>query len=137
MARIVALIVAATLAAAPAAGLAAAPPDPTQSPFQQAPSQNQVGEQPEPTPTPAPREVDDGSIGGREALLIGVGVVALIGGIWVVISRDAKRATAGLVRSGDGALGEGRGGSATRAARRTRRLSAAERRRRRRGRAAK
>jgi hypothetical protein len=142
MARIVVLIVVGVLAAAPAAGVAAAPPpDPTQSPFQQAPPQNQIEEQPgetqAPAPAPAPQQtqLDDGSIGGTELLLIGVGIVALIGGIWFVIARDAKRVTAGRVPAADGGGLGGR--SATRASRRSRRLSAAERRRRKRGRATK
>jgi hypothetical protein len=133
MARIVVLMSLAVLAAPPAAALAAAaPPEPQQAPFQQAPAQNEVGEQPVPTPAPAP-QVDDGSVGTREALLIGAGMVALIGGIWFVISRDAKRATAGRLP----AAGDSPGGRATRASRRSRRLTAAERRRRKRGRAAK
>lgn len=140
MARIVAIVVLAALAATPAAALAkGGPPEPQQSPFQQAPaqSQNQVGEQPEPTPAPAPTTqttVDDGSLSARETLLIGLGIAALIGGIWFVISRDARRATGGRVRAA-GAPSDGRGGSATRAAHRSRKLSAEERRRRKRGRA--
>jgi hypothetical protein len=127
MARIVALLVVAVLAAAPLA--AAAAPEPQQSPLQQAPAppQNQVGEQPAPTQAPQQAPVEDGSIGGREALLVGVGIVALIGGIWFVISRDAKRATAGLKPAH----------SAPRASRGSRRRSAAERKRRKRGRATK
>ena len=139
MARIVALVVVAVLAAAPAAGVAAIPPpEPQQSPFQQtpAPTQNAVGEQPLPAaPAPTQQTVDNGSLDGRETLLIAVGVVALIGGIWFVISRDAKRVTAGRLPSRDDPLAAGRGGSATRAARRSRRLSTEERRRRKRGRA--
>ena len=139
MARIVALLIVAVIAAAPAAALAAATADPAQSPFQQAPAptQDQVGGQPvQPAQTQSPQQqtsADEGSVSGKEALLIGVGIVALIGGIWVVIARDAKRATAGRVSAADGGLG----GSATRASRRGRRLSAAERRRRKRGRATK
>jgi len=135
MARIVALLVIAVLAAAPAAGLAAATTDPTQSPFQQqapAPTQNQVGEVPAQTQAPATQtSADNGSISGWDGLLIGAGIVALIGGIWFVIARDAKRATAGRVPAADSGLG----GSATRASRRSRRMSAAERKRRKRGRA--
>jgi hypothetical protein len=136
MARIVALMAAALLAAAPAATSVAAapPPEPQQSPFQQAPRQNQVGEQPTTqAPASAQTQADDGSIGAGQGLLIGAGIVALIGGIWFVIARDARRVTAGRVPSADGSPG----GSATRASRRSRRLSAAERRRRKRGRAAK
>jgi hypothetical protein len=132
MARIVALMTVAVLAAAPAATAAAVdgPPEPQGSPFQQAPapSQNQVGEQPGQTEAPPQTPVDDGSVGGREALLIAVGIIALIGGIWFVIARDAKRATVGRVPAT---------GGATRASRRGRRPSAAERKRRKRGRATK
>src|SRR4051794_5215437 len=138
MARTLALLVLAALVASPAAALGAAPAQ-QQSPFEQAAAQSQapVVQQ---TPTPAPTtqtEADSGSLGTRDALLVAAGIAALIGGIWFVIARDAKRATAGHVRADDGALGEGRGGSATRAGRRSRRLSAAERRRRKRGRATK
>jgi glucose/arabinose dehydrogenase len=140
MLRIVALLVLAALAAPPAAALAAAPAQ--QQPLQQqapAPSQNQAGEQTTtPTPTPAPTtqtQADSSSFGKRDLLLVAAGIVVLIGGIWFVIARDAKRATAGHVRPADSALGEGRGGSATRSARRSRRLSADERKRRKRGRA--
>jgi len=133
MARIVALMAVAVLAATPAAALAAAAqPEPQQAPLQQGANQNEVGEQPIPAPAPAP-QVDDGSIGGREALLIGVGIVALIGGIWFVISRDAKRATADRLPTAGGPTGE----RPARASRRSRRLTPAERKRRKRGRAAK
>jgi hypothetical protein len=140
MVRIVALLVLAAFAATPAAALGAAPAQ-QQSPLQQqapAQSQNQVGEQTTPTPAPAPTtqtQANDTSFGARDALLVAVGLAVLIGGIWFVIARDAKRATAGRVRTADSALGDGRGGSATRSARRSRRLSADERRRRKRGRA--
>lgn len=143
MVRIAALLAVTALTALtamPAAALAAAPAQ--QQPFQQqapAPSQNQVGEQTTtPAPAPAPTtqtQADTSSFGARDVLLVVVGIVALIGAIWFVIARDAKRATAGHVRPADSALGEGRGGSATRSARRSRRLSADERKRRKRGRA--
>ena len=137
MPRIVALLVLAVLAAAPAVGSAATTTDPTQSPFQQqtpASPQNQVGEAPTQTQAPPQQtSADNGSISGREGLLVGAGIVALIGGIWFVIARDAKRVTGGRVPAADSGLG----GSATRASRRSRRLSAAERRRRKRGRATK
>jgi glucose/arabinose dehydrogenase len=137
MPRIVALLVLAALAAMPAAALGVAPAQ--QSPLQQqapAQSQNQVGEQTTPTPAPTTQtEANSGSLSARDVLLVAVGIAALIGGIWFVIARDAKRATAGRVRTADSALGDGRGGSATRSARRSRRLSADERRRRKRGRA--
>jgi|SRR5215207_1863241 len=144
MVRFVALLVLAALAAMPAAALGATATQGQQSPFQQAPaqSQNDVGEQttPTPTPTPAPvtqTEADSGSLSTRDGILIVIGIAALIGGIWFVIARDAKRATGGHVRTTDSALGDSRGGSATRAGRRSRRLSSAERKRRKRGRATK
>jgi hypothetical protein len=102
------------------------------------PTQDQVGAQTTPAPAPAQTsqtEADSGSLGARDALLVAAGIAALIGGIWFVIARDARRATAGHVRTVDSAVGDGRGGSATRSARRTRRLSADERKRRKRGRA--
>jgi glucose/arabinose dehydrogenase len=141
MARIVALLVLAALTATPSAALGATATQDQQSPFQQAPAQTQ-DQQPaaQTTPAPAPvtqTEVDSGSLSTRDGLLIAVGIAALIGGIWFVIARDAKRATAGHVRTTDSALGDGRGGSATRSARRSRRLSSAERKRRKRGRATK
>jgi hypothetical protein len=129
MARIVAIVVAVMLAATPAAALAADPPALLQdTATQQAPVPVQQ------TPT-TQTTVDDGSIGTGELLLIGLGIAVLFGGIWFVISRDARRATAGRIRTVDGGMGEGRGGNATRAGHRTRRLSAAERKRRKRGRA--
>jgi hypothetical protein len=148
MARIVALIVVAALAAMPAGALAAsrggARRQPAPAPTQQAPAAEQPLLQntvPQEAPAPVQQapttqtEADSGSIGGGELLLIAAVIVALIGAIWFVIARDAKRVTAGRVRTADGDLGSGRGGSATRAARRSRRLSADERRRRKRGRA--
>jgi|SRR5215213_1081487 len=139
MPRIVALLALAALAAVtPAAALAAAPVQ-QQTPLQQqapTPTQNQVGESTTTAPAPSTQtEADSGSLGTREALLVAVGIAALIGGIWFVIARDARRATTGHVRTSDSSVGDGRGGSATRSARRTRRLSADERRRRKRGRA--
>jgi len=136
MARFVALTVVAALAAAPAAAVAATNPLlPTPAPQQQAPAQTQAPA-PAQTQTRAPVQNTDpnGSLAGWQVALLGLGVVALIGGIWIVIARDAKRATGGRVRTADAAPS---GASATRAARRTRKLSAAERRRRKRGRAAK
>jgi hypothetical protein len=141
MVRIVALLIVGVLAALPAASMAAtAAPEPQQSPFQQTPaqSQNQVGEQQAPVQAPAPSsqtEADSGSIGTGQGILIALGIAALIGGIWFVIARDARRATAGRVRTAGGAVADGRSGSATRAGHRSRRMSAEERKRRKRGRA--
>ncbi|MFL5817227.1 MAG: hypothetical protein ACJ76L_06455 [Conexibacter sp.] len=141
MARIVALLVLAAFAATPSSALGKTAAQEQQSPFQQqapAPTQDQVGAQTTPAPAPAQTsqtEADSGSLSTRDGLLIAVGIVALIGGIWFVIARDAKRATAGHIRTSDSGLGDGRGGSATRSARRNRRLSADERKRRKRGRA--
>jgi len=135
MARIVALMAVAVLAATPAAALAAGG---ARSLLQDNAAQQQPAPAPvQTTPVPQPTRVESGSIGARETLLIALGVVALIGGIWFAIARDARRATAGRLPSQADAPGSGRGGSATRAARRGRRLSAEERRRRRRGRATK
>ena len=140
MVRIVTLSLLVALAAMPAAALGAAPAQ-QQSPLQQqapAPTQDQVGAQTTPAPAQTSQtEADSGSLSTRDGILIAVGIVALIGGIWFVIARDAKRATAGHIRATDSALGEGRGGSATRSSRRSRRLSSAERKRHKRGRAAK
>jgi len=134
MARFVALMAVAALAVAPAAAVAASNPLlPAPAPQQQAPQQAPA---PAPAQTQAPVQNTDpnGSLAGWQVVLIGLGVIALIGGIWIVIVRDAKRATAGRVRAADAAP---RGASATRAGRRSRKLSAEERRRRKRGRAAK
>ena len=62
MARIVALLVVAVIAAVPATALAAAATNPTQTPFQQqapAPTQNQVGEVPAQTQAPAQQTSSD------------------------------------------------------------------------------
>jgi len=140
MVRIVALMVVAALAATPAAALAASTsaPSPAQSLLGTPPATTPTQEQPVQQQAPAQQTqttVDSGSISGPQVILIALAVVALIGGIWVAISRDARRATAGRVRSADPELLGGRGGSATRAARRSRKLSAAEKQRRKRGRA--
>ncbi len=134
MVRIVALIIVAALAAAPAAASAAASTNPFTPPAQQQNTPQEAPPQQQPRqPAPQP-STSSGSISGAQGVMIAIAVVALIGGIWIAISRDARRVTAGRVRSGDEALG-GRGGSATRAGRRSRKLSADERRRRKRGRA--
>jgi len=141
MVRIVALMAVAALAATPAAALAAAPAaTPAQSllgtpPQQQAPAPAQEPAQQQ-APAQQPQTTTErGSLSGAQVLLIALAVVALIGGIWFAIARDARRATAGRVRAADAELLGGRGGSATRAARRSRKLSAAEKQRRKRGRA--
>ena len=137
MARIVAMIVVVALAAMPAGALGAAgegleAPVPAQ---EQPLLQNQVQEAPAPEPEPveAPPSASESRIGPRTLLLVAAAVAALIGGIWFVIARDARRATAGRLRT-QTAGGDG-GGNATRASRRSRKLSASERRRRKRGRA--
>jgi hypothetical protein len=144
MTRIAALLAVLALAAAPAAApvVSSASAAGIAQQQQEQPggqllqdSATQPAPQPQQAPAQQTTELDSGSIGWGDLLLIGLGIVALIGGIWFVIARDARRATAGRVRTGDAELGGGRGGSATRAARRTRRLSAEERRRRKRGRA--
>ncbi len=146
MVRFVAIVVAAALAAIPAAALGASAGGSQQqtplgqqqqhSPLQDtAPQQGPAPVQQQQQLPASQTEANSGSLSGRDVLLIGIAIVALIGGIWFVIARDAKRVTAGRLRTSDGAVGEGRGGSATRAARRNRRLSAEERKRRKRGRA--
>lgn len=135
MARIVAMMVVAALAAMPAAafGGTAEPglrpaPDPSLL-------QNQIGEAAAQQPAPAaPTRTDDGVFGTGELALVGVAVVALMGGVWLAIARDARRAAArrrAQPAGGDPRLSRR---SPTRA-RRARRLSAAERRRRKRSRA--
>lgn len=137
MARINAVIVVAALAAMPAGALGADGGG-LEAPVAPAPQQPLLQDQPQEAPAPAPEQGPpseaESRIGPRDLLLVGGAIAALIGGIWYVIARDARRATAGRLRA-QAAGGEGAGGSATRAARRTRRLSAAERRRRKRGRA--
>jgi hypothetical protein len=123
MARIVAIMVVAVLAAMPAAA-AAAP-----APQQQSPVQQQPVPAPAPQPVPGPEST---TFGPGTLLLIGLVIAALIGGIWFVIARDARRATAGR---GHAQPGGDAGRSATRSARRSRKPSAAERQRRKRGRA--
>ncbi|MBB4663300.1 hypothetical protein [Conexibacter arvalis] len=139
MHRFVALIaVVAALAALPAAALA------QDNPFlpdsgQQTPRQNTP-------PPPAPVEEDrgdDGDLGPGVAIGVGVIVVALIAGIWIAISRDARGAapdrrrqhTARTEPDADLRATPGsRGRHATRA-RRGRKPSKQEQKRRKRGRA--
>ena len=110
------------------------------APAQQAPAQQAPAQQ-APTPTPvAPTTTGNGGgISNGQVALLSLAAVALIAGIWMVIVRDARRATAGRVRTGrsrrddDGAVRTG--GSATKASHRSRKLSAAEKQRRKRGKA--
>jgi hypothetical protein len=132
MARIVATMVVVALAATPAGALGATELTPEPAP-QQPLLQNPVQEAPEPEPAPAPSSTTESRIGPGTLLIVGGAILALIGGIWFVIARDAKRATAGRLRT-QTAGGE-TGGNPTRAGHRSRRLSSAERRRRKRGRA--
>jgi hypothetical protein len=138
MARIAALIVVALLTAMPAAAVAATNPfvpAPQQAPQNAAPTQA-------PAPTPAPVTTttsNDGGISDGQVALLSLAGVALIVGIWMIIMRDARRATAGRVNTGrsrrddDGTVRTG--GRATKAAHRSRKLSPAERQRRKRGKA--
>jgi hypothetical protein len=135
MARFVALAIVAALAAAPAMGAVAIAADPQPNPFLPAPEP--TGGQ-EPVPQEAPvvptTSQDDGRIGDGTLVLLLIGAGGLLGGIWVVISRDARRATAGRVGPRDGAL-EAAAARGSRAPARSRKVSPAERRRRKRGRA--
>jgi hypothetical protein len=77
----------AVLAAAPAGALA------QDNPFLPDQSQPQQQQQQPVTPAPPPPDDsnDDGDLSPLAVLAIGAAVVLLIGGIWVVISRDARR----------------------------------------------
>ncbi|HMJ03320.1 MAG TPA: hypothetical protein VK506_10290 [Conexibacter sp.] len=139
MARIVAMMVVVALAAMPAGALGATgggltPQPAPEQPLLQPPPQEEA---PAPAPVEGPPSEAESRIGPATLLLVGLGIVALIGGIWFAIARDARRMTGGRVRTqaAGGDSGLGAGGSTTRAARRSRKLSSAERRRRRRGRA--
>jgi hypothetical protein len=91
MIRLAALLAAATLAVAPAAASAQLN-DPFSPPVQQ---QAPAAPQPNQPPTPAPvedRDDGDGS-GPGVAIAIGLITVALIGGIWFAITRDARQHT--------------------------------------------
>jgi hypothetical protein len=140
MARIVAMMVVVALAAMPAGALGATGELTPQPAPEQPLLQNRVQEAPAPAPAPAPEvppSETESRIGPGELLLVGLAIALLIGGVWYAIARDARRATAGRIRTQTAAGGDGLGGggSATRAARRSRKLSSAERRRRKRGRA--
>jgi len=139
MHRIVALIaVVAALVALPATALAQdANPFLPDTP---APQQNTP-------PPPAPVEEDggdDGDLGGGVVIGIGIAVVALIGGIWFAITRDARRAAPQHRRphtartepdAAARATPGSRGRHATRVAARGRKHSKQEQKRRKRGRA--
>lgn len=135
MARIAAIVVAAALAATPAAAVAA-----QSNPFlpQEAPQEAPSTPQQAPPPAPVQQTDTDASLGGATVFAIALGIAGLLGGIWYVISRDARRATAGRTRmrtASDDPLAAPQGRSPTRAAPRSRKISAAERKRRKRGRA--
>lgn len=91
MSRLVALAaVLVALAAAPAGALAQ--DNPFLPPLQQ---QQTPSQQPSTPPTPAPVEERDDGDGTGPGLTIAIAAitVALIGGIWFAITRDARRAT--------------------------------------------
>lgn len=139
MHRLVALIaVVAALVALPATALA------QDNPFlpdsgQSAPRQNTP-----PPPAPVEDRSDDSDLGAGTVVAIGLAVVALIGGIWFAITRDARTA-AGDERRAHTARTEpdaaaratpgSRGRHATRSGSRGRKLSKREQARRKRGRA--
>jgi hypothetical protein len=140
MPRFVALIaVVAALVAFPAAALA------QDNPF--VPDAGQPAPQQNTPPPPAPVDEDggdDGDMGGGVVIGVGIAVVALIGGIWFAITRDARNAvpqhrrphTARAEPDADARATPGsRGRHATRAAPRGRKHSKQEQARRKRGRA--
>jgi hypothetical protein len=71
---------------------------------------------------------------GTEGLLIGIGALALLGGVAIFIWRDSRR-HAGVRQSYTAAEALGGGRSGSKAPQKSRKLSQAERRRRKRGRA--
>jgi hypothetical protein len=71
---------------------------------------------------------------GTEGLLIGIGALALLGGVGLFIWRDSRR-HAGVRQSYTAAEALGGGRSGSKAPQKSRKLSQAERRRRKRGRA--
>lgn len=90
MSRLVALAaVLAVLAATPAAALA------QDNPFLPPLQQQTPSQQPSTPPTPAPVEQRDDGDGLDPSVTIAIALitVALIGGIWFAITRDARRAT--------------------------------------------
>jgi hypothetical protein len=134
MLRLAAIVaVAVALAAMPAAALA------VQNPFLPQPQTQAPPEQPAPAPAPAPTQEDEpGDLSGATVVVAANGLAARFGVIWVMIIRDARRATAGrsrvrTSRTDPDLAGGARGGNRTQP--RGRRLSPAERRRRKRGRA--
>jgi uncharacterized protein HemX len=135
MVRLVAILLAAALLAVlPARALAATQTNPF-LPQQEQPQPSQVEEVPPPA---APVQQQDTGLDSGTATLLIVAAVALIAGIWVAITRDARRATAGRVRTRTARADPfevPQGASPTRTARKTRKQSPAERRRRKRGRA--
>jgi hypothetical protein len=138
MSRLVALLVVAlALSASPALGAAAPQANPF-LPQQEAPqgAQEPVPQQQAPVQQ-APTTSADTGIGSGTILLVVIGLIALVGGIWVVIMRDARRATEGRVRVRTSRTDDPdvarRSGS--RPPPRSRKPSPAERRRRKRGRA--
>jgi len=130
MLRLAAIVaVAAALAAMPAAALA------VQNPFLPQPQTQAPPEQQAPAPAPV-QEDQPGDLSGATVVVAAIGLAALFGVIWVMIIRDARRATAGRSRVRTSRTDPDAGGrSGTRAPPRGRRLSPAERRRRKRGRA--
>src|SRR5829696_5208827 len=99
MARFIVMLVV-VLAAMPVAAVAAPAPQP--NPFLPQPQQEEVpqNQAPQQAPVaPAPTSVqDDGGLSSGTATLGIIVAIRLIGGIWFVIARDARRATAGRVR---------------------------------------
>jgi hypothetical protein len=137
MARLATIVAVVALLAASPAAIAAAPQP---NPFLPGAGAQQGAQEPvQPQQAPvqqAPTQSTDNGIGSGTIALVVIGLIALIGGIWVVIMRDARRATAGRVRTRTSRTDPDVGRrSGSRPPPRSRKPSPAERRRRQRGRA--
>jgi len=118
---------------APAAAGAATATSPFAPGVPSSPSQVQTTTTAPPVVLTTPSTSGTGGLSSGDALLIGIGAIAVLGGICYYIWRDARR-RAPIKHHEHVGGNEGRGG-AQKAKPKTRKLSPAERRRRKRGRA--
>jgi hypothetical protein len=125
------------LAAMPASAAAAVQSNPfLPQPEQPTAGQDQAPAQAPVAPAPVQQQTTDTGISSGTQTLLIVAAIALIGGIWFVIARDARRATAGRVRVHTSRTDpDDQRRRATRPPPRGRKPSPAERRRKKRGRA--